>query len=114
MRCQVLPCPLSWIAANYSSDSFNKLILNDMVIIKDNDKLPRLQWKEGVIQELITGRDHNVRGTVVRVIDNKGKVITLKRDCKRLIPLEFAKNITKDDSKRTAAVNADIIRKSMV
>ena len=33
--------------------------------------------------EWITGRDHNVRGAVVRVIDNNGKKITLKRDCKR-------------------------------
>ena len=85
-----------------------------MVIIKDVDKLPRLRWKKGVIQELITGRDNKVRGVVVRVIDNKEKIITLKRDCKRLIPLELAKNITEDDSKGTAAVNADIIRKSMV
>ena len=59
----------------------NKHIVDDMVIIKDDDKLPRLRWKKGVIQELITGRDNNVRGAVVRVIDNKGKIITLKRDC---------------------------------
>ena len=85
-----------------------------MVIIKDNEKLPRIQWKKGVIQELITGRDHNVRGAVVSVIDNKGKAITLKRDCKRLIPLELTKNIKEDDSKSTAAVNVDIIQKSMV
>ena len=85
-----------------------------MVIIKDDGKLPRLQWKKGVIQELITGRDNNVRGAAARVIDSKGKIITLKRDCKRLIHLELAKNITEDDSKHTAAINADIIRKSMV
>ena len=86
-------------------DSFNKLIVGDMVIIKGNNKLPRLQWKKDVIQELITGRDNNVRGAVARVIAKKGKIITLKRDCKRLIPLELAKNITEDDSKRTATVS---------
>ena len=59
-------------------DLFNKLIVDNMVIIKDDDRLPRLRWKKGVMQELITGRDNNVRGAVVRVIDNKGKVITLK------------------------------------
>ena len=59
-------------------DSFNKLIVDNMVIIKDDDRLPRLRWKKGVMQELITGRDNNVRGAVVRVIDNKGKVINLK------------------------------------
>ena len=66
------------------------------------------------MQEVITGRDHNVRETVDCVAVNKRKIITLKRDSKRLIPLGLAKNITEDDSKRTVAVNADIIRKSMV
>ena len=93
------------------NDSFNKLIADDMVIDKDNHKLPR---KKGVTQKLINGRDNNVRRAVVCVIDNQGKIITLKRNCKRLIPLELAKNFAEDDSKRTAAVNADIIRKSMV
>ena len=65
-----------------------------MVIVKDDDKLHRLRWKKGVIQELITRGDNNVRGAVARVIDNKGKIITLKRDCKHLVPLELAKNIT--------------------
>ena len=59
-------------------DSLNKFIVNDMAIINGDDKLPRFQWKKGVIPALITGRDHNVRGTIVRVIDNKGKIITLK------------------------------------
>ena len=54
----------------------NKLIVDDMVIIKD-DKLCRFCWKKDVIQGLITGRDNNERGAV-RVIDNKGKIITLK------------------------------------
>ena len=66
------------------------------------------------MQEVITGRDHNVRETVDCVAVDKRKIITLKRDSKRLIPLGLAKNITEDDSKRTVAVNADIIRKSMV
>ena len=66
------------------------------------------------MQEAITGRDHNVRETVQKQAVDKRKIITLKRDSKRLIPLGLAKNITEDDSKRTVAVNADIIRKSMV
>ena len=44
----------------------------------------------------------------------KKKTIILKRDCKHLIPLELAKNIIEYNSKLTAAVNADIIRKSIV
>ena len=90
-------------------NSFNEFIVDDMVIIKVDDKLPRLRWKKGVMQGLITSRDNNVKGAIVSVIDSKGKIITLKRDYKRLIPLEFAKNITEDDSKRTAAVDADIV-----
>ena len=90
-------------------NSFNELIVDDMVIIEVDDKLPRLRWKKGVMQGLITGRENNVKGAIISVIDSKGKIITLKRDYKRLIPLEFAKNITEDDSKRTAAVDADIV-----
>ena len=30
------------------NDSFNKLIVDDMVIDKDNDELPRFQWKKGL------------------------------------------------------------------
>ena len=54
-------------------DFFNKLIVDDMVITKENDNLPRLRWKKVVIEELMTGRDNNVRGAVVRVIHNKEK-----------------------------------------
>ena len=96
-------------------DFFNKLIVDDMVITKDNDNLPRLLWKKVVIEELITGRDNNVRGAVVRVIDNKEKIITLRRDYKCLKPCEkYAKNITEDNLKRTVAADADLVRKSMV
>ena len=55
-------------------DSLNKLAVDDIVIIRANDKLPRLRWKKRIIQELITGRDNNVRGAVVRVIDNQEKL----------------------------------------
>ena len=96
-------------------DFFNKLIVDDMVITKDNDNLPRLRRKKSVTEELITGRDNNVRWAVVRVIDNKEKIITLRRDYKCLKPCEkYAKNITEDNLKRTVAVDADIFRKSMV
>ena len=86
-----------------------------MVITKNNDNLPRLRRKKGVSEELITGRDNNVRGAVVRVIDNKEKIITLRRDYKCLKPCEkYAKNITEDNLKRTVAADADLVRKSMV
>ena len=74
-----------------------------MVIIKNEDKLPRLRWKKGVI----TDRNNNVRGAVVCVVNNKGKIITI-------IPLELAKNIKDNDSKCTDAVGADVIQKLMV
>ena len=55
-----------------------------------------------------------MRRAVVPVIDKKGKIITLKQNCKCSIPLELAKNITEDDSKLTAVADADITQKSMV
>ena len=38
------------------------LKLNDMVLIKDNELLPRNQWRKGVVHELVVGSDNQVRG----------------------------------------------------
>ena len=50
-------------------------VVDNMVIIKGDDKLWRIRWKKGVMQELITGRDNIIRGTVVFVIDSRSKNI---------------------------------------
>ena len=59
------------------------LKLNDMVLIKDNELLPRNQWRKGVVHELVIGSDNQVRGAVLRVMSN-GRANYIKRDVKRL------------------------------
>ena len=58
-----------------------KLVLNDMVLIKDDDITPRNKWKKGVIDELIKGSDGKVT--------KGGKINLIKRDIKKLIALEL-------------------------
>ena len=48
----------------------------------------RGEWKMGVVESLVTGRDNVVRGATVRVV-TKGKSIRLSRPVQKLYPLEF-------------------------
>ena len=66
-----------------------KLVLNDMVLVKDDDITPRKKWKKDVIDELIKGSDGKVRGATLRACTQNGKMNLIKRDIKRLIPLEL-------------------------
>ena len=55
------------------------LVLNDMVLIKDDDIIPRNKWKEGVIDELIKCIDEQVRGATSRVCTKEGKTNLIKQ-----------------------------------
>ena len=48
----------------------------------------RGEWKMGVVERLVTGRDNIVRGATVRVV-MRGKPIHLSRPVQKLCPLEF-------------------------
>ena len=65
----------------------------DVVIVKD-EHLPRGQWKLGVVQELLTGRDGLVRAAVVRVAGSDRQQSTLKRPIQLLYPLEIHSDIS--------------------
>ena len=49
-----------------------------MVLINEDDHTPRINWKRGVIVELISGKDNQIRGVTLRVLGN-GKYSLLKR-----------------------------------
>ena len=70
-------------------DVINNIQNNGMVLIKDDNKLPRSCWKKCVVIDKITGSDGKVRGAVLRVIGKDGIAVKLKRDLKRLVPLEL-------------------------
>ena len=44
----------------------NKLILGDVVLIKDDNNFVRNTWRQGVIDELIPGKDGKIRGAILR------------------------------------------------
>ena len=54
-----------------------------MVLIKDNELLPRNEWRKEVVHKLVIGSDNQVRGAVLRVMSN-GRPNYIKRDVKRL------------------------------
>ena len=56
-------------------------------LVYEDDK-KRGEWKMGVVEGLVIGRDGIVRGATVRVI-TKGKPVRLSRPVQRLYPLEF-------------------------
>ena len=70
------------ILANFESNrrysDGEKLVLNDMLLIKDDDITPRNKWKKGVIDELFKGSDGKVRGATLRVCTKDGKINLIK------------------------------------
>ena len=90
-----------------------KLVLNNIVLIKDDDITPRNKWKN-VIDELIKAIDGKVRGATLRVCTKDNKINLIKRDIKRLISLELHLHEvgTHDRSNwQNAAANADLMRR---
>ena len=59
----------------------------DLVLIQD-DNVKRGQWKVGVIEDLITGKDGIIRGAKVRKAGGKNE--TLNRSILKLFPLEIS------------------------
>ena len=91
-----------------------KMVLNNMVLIKDDDITPQNKWKKGVLGELIKGSDGKVRGATLRVCTKDGKKNLIKRDIKILITLELHLHEveTRDrPNRRYAAANADLMRR---
>ena len=69
------------------SGDHNAITVGDIVILK-NDSTPRAFWKLGKVEQLIPGKDGNVRAAVVKVANGNGKTQLLKRVIQHLIPIE--------------------------
>ena len=57
-----------------------------MVLVHE-DNVKRSNWKMGKVEELIVGKDHEVRGVKLRLV-TKGKPIFFNRPLQRIYPLE--------------------------
>ena len=72
------------LKANHDS----QIQVGQLVLLQE-DKLKRCQWKTAIIEELVTGQDGKIRGAIVRK-SGKGKPEILSRPLQCLIPLEIS------------------------
>ena len=61
--------------------------VGDVVVVYEEER-KRGEWKMGVVERLVIGRDKVVRGDTIRVVTT-GKPIQLSRPEQKLYPLEF-------------------------
>ena len=118
----------------------SKLCVNDVVLIQEENR-PRVKWRKGKISKLLNSKDGLVRGVELVVNKGmSNKTITIRRPVQHLIPLEMSRdcknevfielnesqeepaeeldhcndtnrNFEKRRSRRTAAVNAGLMRR---
>ena len=73
-------------------ESQQKLLAGDVVLIKDDQPLPRYRWKIGKVENLIVGKDGVTRGANLRVLSATGKASSCYRPVQKLIPFEIVCN----------------------
>ena len=61
------------------------------MILKD-DMTKKMYWKLAVVEEVIQGRDGQIRAAVVKIINNDDKPSRIRRSVKHLIPIEVSKS----------------------
>ena len=86
-------------------------IIEIEVVLVNEDGAKRLAWKMGIVKELITGKDGEVRGVSVEVI-GKGKAFILKRPIQKVYPLEIS-NPLRSDSESDKSVKAENLQAGM-
>ena len=69
------------------------LLIEDVVIIKDENYTSRNKWKQGRIVNLVIGSDNLIRGASIECVIN-GKKGIIQRPIQKLIPLEITKRNT--------------------
>ena len=98
---------------NIGSDA---TIKTGQVCIVFDASCPRAFWRLARVKELITGKDGNVRGAVVKTVTKTGGVSVLRRPLQLLYPLEFNEdkdaqsNETEEESPPTTTVPERPIR----
>ena len=103
--------------------------VDDIVLVKDSN-IPRMKWKKGRITKLIHGKDGLVRGVEILIYQREqNKTTTIKRPVQLIVPFEIIDQHQNEPEKtqieennnepknlkpkRSAARNADAIRRAM-
>ena len=79
------------------------IAIGDVVILK-NDTSNRMFWKLAKVEELLPGKDGNIRAAIIKVSNADRNPRLLKRSVKHLFPLEVNNN---DDIDRTEESEAE-------
>ena len=69
----------------------NVLDVGDVVIIKEDNVVPRSSWKMGKVDSLVIGKDGYVRGANLSTTSKEGKRTKSSRPLQKLIPLEVVR-----------------------
>ena len=87
-ECHALKC---------NKNSRSPVEVGQVVILKD-DTTKRLFWKVAIVEELLKGRDGNVRSVKVKVTNPSGSPTMLRCSIQHLIPLEITANTLSSDN----------------
>ena len=70
--------------------------IGDIILVVD-EKQPRSCWRLGRVIEIIHRRDNLVRGAVVRIQTEQGRMSHLRRPINKLVPVELCEDAIEDD-----------------
>jgi hypothetical protein len=73
------------------------IAVGDVALIRDDEPVPRTQWRMGRILRLVKGPDGQVRGAQLKVLSKAGKQTTVFRPLQKLIPFEIGENRSDDE-----------------
>ena len=68
------------------------IAIGDVGLIRDDEQVPRTQWRMGKILRLVKGTDGQVRGAQLKVLSKTGKQTAVFRPLQKVIPFEIGEN----------------------
>lgn len=84
-----------------------QVVLEDVVLIEEG-KVPRNQWKMGIVTDLVRSKDGIVRGCKLRTLSKGKKPSVLYRPVSKLYPLEISKRESTESSDNILSATSSI------